>query len=159
MTGSNQPSPGNDGPRRAGIEGRKQKRFECRDKKLVRFAVRPTFQNFNALVHDVSANGVGFLIDRPLELGTTLALQLKGGRSGTSLVRTAKVVHVRRHLPVSDAPWVKKKPLFQVLLSFLGGGGSAEQIAGADNFIWLIGCRLSPPLSPEELEGLCGSAD
>ena len=144
----------NQGPRRAGVEARKQKRYSCREKQLVRFAVRPTFENFHALVHDISASGIGFLLDRPLEEGTSLVLQLRGGRPGTSLVRTAKVVHVRRHLPVKNAPWSKKKPLLRVLLSLLSG--SSEEKSG-EQFVYLIGCRLNPPLTPAELEGLCGS--
>ncbi len=135
-----------------GVEGRTQKRHSCRYKQIVRFAVRPTFQNFQALVHDVSVSGLGFLLDKPLEPGTVLAVQLQGGRHGTSMVRTAKVVHIRRHLPVEDAPWVKKKPFLKALLSFLGG----EEKPSEEKFIYLIGCRMSVPLSPEEIESLCG---
>ncbi len=138
-------------PRRAGIEGRTHKRFRFRDRKVMRFAVRPSFQNAQALVHDVSVNGIGFILNTPLERGATIALQLQGGRPGTSLVRTAKVVHVRRHLPVDGAPWSKKKPLFKVLMSIFGGksGKPADE-----EFVYLIGCRFNPPLSLEELQEL-----
>lgn len=141
-----------DEPQPASRDGRSQERYHCRPRTVVRLAVRPNFHSFPALVHDVSAAGIGFLLDRPLEPGTVLALQLNGGRPGTSLVRMAHVVHARRHLPVRDAPWVKKKPLFKSLLSFLTASPSAPR--AADNFIWLIGCRLRPPLSAEELESL-----
>src|SRR2546423_6021822 len=106
------------GPRRAGIEGRTQKRYRCREKKIVRFAVRPTFQNFQALVRDVSALGIGFLFDRALEPGTVLALQLKGDQPGLSLVRTARVVHIRRHMLVKDSPWFKHKAPLNWLFAF-----------------------------------------
>src|SRR5258706_15733265 len=110
-----------DAPRRAGVEDRTQKRYRCRDRKILRFAIRPSFENFQGLVRDVSASGIGFLYDRPLELGSLIALQIKDGQPGTSMVRMARVVHVRRHYPVKDAPWVKKKPLLQSIFSFLGG--------------------------------------
>jgi hypothetical protein len=108
-------------------------------------------------VHDVSADGIGFLLDRPLDLETVLALQLRGERPGTSVIRMARVVHVRRHLPVKNAPWVKKKPLLRSLFAFFSSV-SGERTSG-ENFIWLIGCRLSPPLSELELQGLCSPED
>ena len=103
-------------------------------------------------MHDVSADGIGFLLDRALDLDTVLALQLQGEQPGTSVIRMARVVHVRRHLPVKKAPWVKKKPLLRSLFAFFSSG-SAEGTPDK-NFIWLIGCRLSPPLSELELQGL-----
>jgi hypothetical protein len=139
-----------EGPRRAGVEGRTQTRYRCQKKKIVRFAIRPTFQNFEGVVRDVSTSGIGFLFDRPLEPGTVLAVQLKGGQPGVSMVRMARVVHIRRHFPVKDAPWVKKKPLLQSIFSFLGG----EDPAPKPQFIYLIGCRMSVPLTAEELESL-----
>ena len=158
MPQSEKPTSTGDGPRRAGVEGRTQKRYRCREQKLVRVAVRPTFHSFSALVHDVSSGGIGFLLQSPLELGTVMALQLKGGPPGTSLVRTAKVVHVRRHLPVKNAPWSRKKPFLKVLLSYLTPG--QDQKGPDQDFVWLVGCRISPPLTRAELEGLAGpSAD
>lgn len=143
--------------RRSGVEGRRQRRYRCRGERIVRLAVRPSFQSFPALVHDVSTDGIGFLLDRPLDLGTVLALQLRGERPGGSVIRMARVVHIRRHLPVKNAPWIKKKPLLRSLLAFFSSG-SAEGTSGED-FIFLIGCRLSPPLSEEELLGLRDSND
>jgi len=138
-------------PRRAGVEGRTQKRYRCRERNIVRFAVRPSFQNYVALVSDVSVNGIGFLIDQPLEKGTVLALQLRGGGHGTSMVRLAKVMHVRRHLPIKDAPWIRKKPWLQSFLSFFGGDDRKDP-----EFVYLVGCRFSPPLAEEDLEMICG---
>ena len=136
----------------AGPSGRSQQRYHCRPRTVMRLAIRPSFQSFPALVHEVSAGGIAFLLDQKLEPGTVLALQLHGGQPGTSLIRMAHVVHVRRHLPVRDAPWVKKKPLFKSLFSFLTASPSAAR--AADEHIWLIGCHLRPPLSEEELESL-----
>jgi hypothetical protein len=142
------------GPRRAGVEGRTQKRYRCREKKIVRFAIRPSFENFQALVRDVSTSGIGFLYNQPLDIGTLIAIQLKGKQPGSSMVRMARVVHIRRHFPVKDAPWVKKKPLLQSIFCVLGG----EEKEPEPQFIYLIGCRMSVPLSPEELEGLCDTS-
>lgn len=141
----------NQTPRRAGVEGRTQKRYRCKAKNVVKFAVRPSFQNFSALVHDVSANGIAFIVNLPLEPGTVLAFQLQGGLQDMSVVRTAKVMHTRRHHPVKGAPWEKKKPFFKVIFSFLGGGSPEEKKKKTD-FVWLIGCRLSPPFTKAELE-------
>jgi hypothetical protein len=141
-----------DEPQLAGQDTRSQERYQCRPRTIVRLAVRPSFQNFPALVHDVSAEGIGFLLDHPLEPGTVLALQLDGERPGISVIRMAHVVHVRRHLPVADAPWVKKKPLLKSLFSFLTSSPSAARTAA--DFIWLVGCRLRPPLSQAELDSL-----
>src|SRR5258708_34991127 len=85
-------------------EDRTQEPYECRPGKIVYLAVRPSFHSFPALVHDVSANGIGFLLNRSLEPGTVLALQLRGGRPGTSLIRMAHVIHARPPLPVRDTP-------------------------------------------------------
>jgi hypothetical protein len=155
MTQANKTSRANAEPRRAGVEGRSQRRYRCREEKVVRLALKPTFQNFSALVHDLSYNGIGFLLPEPLDVGSVLALQLRGGQKGTSLVRTAKVVHVRRHLPVKSAPWVKKRPLLKVLLSLLGGGKGQKKLE--QNCVWLIGCRISPPLTEKELASFAGS--
>ena len=147
MSQPEQPAPP-ESPRRAGVEDRCQQRYPCRPGTIVHLAVRPRFRSFPALVRDVSSCGLGLLLDRPLEIGTMMALQLCGGRPGTSMIRQAQVVHVRRHLPVKNAPWMKRKPLLQSLLSLLTPEAGEE-------YIWLIGCSLTPPLSPDELRSLC----
>jgi hypothetical protein len=154
MAQSEKPGTADQGPRRAGVEARDQDRFLCREQTIVRLAVKPTFRNLSALVHDVSTTGIGLLMESPLEPGTILALQLRGGRPGTSLVRTARVLHIRRHLPVKNPPWVKKRAFLQVLLSYLTPGPAAQE--QERNFIWLVGCRLSPPLTCAEIEEFCG---
>jgi len=138
--------------RRAGVDDRGEPRYRCRDNSIVYLAVRPSFRSFPALVRDVSAGGVGLLVDRPLEPGTAIALSLCGGRPGTSVIRMAYVVHLRRHHPVKNAPWVKKRPLLRSLLGLLVPG---EKQSG-DGLIWLVGCRVRPTLSPEEIESLRG---
>src|SRR5262245_46466326 len=117
-----QQEPTAEGDRRSGVEGRRQRRHPCRTARIVQLAVRPSFRSFPALVHDVSADGIGFLLDRPLDPGTVLALQLRSERPGTSVIRMARVVHVRRHLPVNNAPWIKKKPFLRSLLAFFASG-------------------------------------
>jgi hypothetical protein len=153
MSKSSDPATSTPGSPQSGAESRSEKRYRGRKGSGLRLAIRPSFQNLSALVHDLSASGIGFLLDRPLEPGTTLALQLKFGRDDDdSVVRTARVVHVRPHLPVNNAPWVKRKPLLKVMFSFLAGG--KEEKSAAEKQVWLVGCRMSPPLSPEELIAL-----
>ena len=48
----------------------------------------------------------------------------------------------------------KKKPLLKVLFSFLTSDDDAKE-SPASNHIYLIGCRLTPPLTEEEIESLC----
>lgn len=141
-----------DEPLPAGRDARSQERYHCRPRTVIRLAVRPSFRSFPALVHDVSADGIGILLDQPLEPGTVLAVQLHGERPGLSMIRLAHVVNVRRHLPVRNAPWIKKKPLFKGLFNFFTVSSSTSR--PAEDLIWLIGCRLRPPLSQEELESL-----
>jgi hypothetical protein len=91
----------------------------CWEQTVIRVTVRPSFQPFPAQVRNVSARGIGFLHQDPLEPGAVLALQLRAGVAGTSCIRTGRVVH-------------------------------ATPCGGE----WLIGCTISPPFSPRELEAL-----
>jgi hypothetical protein len=147
-----QPQPQAPSPQ-TGIDQRTQMRYRCPKHLVVRFAIKPTFRNYSALVHDISVNGIGFLVDEPLAREAILALQLRGGRPGSSLIRTGRVMHVRKHLPIADAPWVKKKPFLKTLLSLFLNGDNRERLP---EFIYLVGCRFSPALTPEELHALCG---
>ena len=85
------PDPQDD--KQAAADPRCEPRHGCWQCPLVRLAIRPRFRSFKAFLQDVSASGIGFFLGSSLEPGTVLALQLKAGLPGTSLVRTAKVVH------------------------------------------------------------------
>jgi hypothetical protein len=55
---------------------------------------RPSLRPFRALARDFSEGGLSFLHDSPLEPGSVLALQLTARQADTSLIRTARVIHV-----------------------------------------------------------------
>lgn len=137
---------------RAGIEDRAEPRHRCRANKLLRFVIKPSFRNNVALVHDVSRNGIGFLINHPLEPGVTLAIQLTGGREVLTLVRLAEVMHVRRALPGANAAWFRKRPSLRNLMPFFLKG----PIETHPPYVYLVGCKFRHTLSPEELELTCG---
>ncbi len=77
----------------AAVDPRSEPRRGCWPCLLVRLAIRPRFRSFKAYLRDVSASGIAFFLGSPLQPGTVLALQLKAGQPGTSLVRIARVVH------------------------------------------------------------------
>src|SRR5437868_2577357 len=80
-----------------GEEQRDGKRFRCSRPRLVRLLARPSFQSFRAVVHNVSARGLGLILGRALEVGTVLAVQLRGSRQeGLSCILTARVQHCTR---------------------------------------------------------------
>jgi hypothetical protein len=110
--------PEGDGPTRD-RERRSEPRRRCRGRGFALFVIRPSLRCFRVPVRDASTYGISFLHDRPLEVGTILALQLGAGMPAASWVRTARVVHAT---PQGEE--------------------------------WLIGCRVSPPLSVGELESL-----
>jgi hypothetical protein len=72
---------------------REPRRPSCWDPTVVRVVMRPNFHSFRAPVRDVSAHGLAFVHQGPLEPGTVLALQLRAGVAGTSCIRTARVAH------------------------------------------------------------------
>ncbi len=64
---------------------------------VVRFLVRPSFQCSRAILKDLSVEGIGLMLNRKLEPGTVLVVQLRGGRRGTSQTRLARVVQATPH--------------------------------------------------------------
>src|SRR5262249_40016246 len=88
----------------AGPERRTGPRRRCQAAHMVRMLARPGFPSFKALVRDVSPQGLGLLLDRPLEPGTMLAIQLRGCRQrGLSCVLTARVRHCTE---LAEGAWV-----------------------------------------------------
>jgi hypothetical protein len=82
--------------------------------------IRPGLQELTAHALNVSAGGIGLLLDHPLEVGTVLAFVLGRDRLRASGLRSARVVHATLRRPGQ----------------------------------WLIGCRLSAPLSTAALLAL-----
>ncbi len=135
-----------------GVEHRIQKRYRCCERKVARVLIKPSFQNFPALIHDLSLNGVGLLLDRPLEAGMVLALHLGGLDPSEPVIRLAQVKHVRPHRSVADAPWRKKRRLFEQLLGFF----SQNEGSHLPEAIHLAGCKFDRPLTSIEFRSLCG---
>jgi hypothetical protein len=72
---------------------RREPRHPCPSEPLLRYVVGPRPEARWARALDVSAGGIGFLSAEPLRPGTVLALQLREGALGASLVRVARVAH------------------------------------------------------------------
>ena len=123
---------------------------------VLRLAIRPAFGGRPALLADLSAGGVGFLLDRPLELGDVLAVEM-GGPEGAATPRLAQVRHCRPCAEPVDAPWLPPVPLLARLCRRLFGSGKTRPEGRA----WVIGCRFTRPLAAEELVeflGMCRAA-
>jgi hypothetical protein len=54
---------------------------------------RPNLEFLNAVLENISENGIRLLVDRPLEPGTVMALRLQSGPS--SIIQSARVVYAR----------------------------------------------------------------
>ena len=134
-------------------EQRRQERHVCRKNNLIKLVIRPEFRTCQGLIHDVSSRGLGFFLNRPLEVGTTIALQLRGSRPGISCTRMARVMHVRSHRSPRNPPWQEKKKHFLSGFFMLFGLEAESSSENARN-VYLIGCQLSPPLSEDEIEEL-----
>jgi hypothetical protein len=78
------------------MERRRQVRQLCDPRPLLNMLVRPNFTCLRAFVHDFCAGGLGLMVQRPLEPGDLVALQLRKGRHGVSCILTARVIHTTR---------------------------------------------------------------
>jgi hypothetical protein len=83
-------------------ERRDGTREPCKWRPVIRILTRPSFQVRQAMVADVSATGLGLLLQERLAPGTVLAIQLQGKHIGVSRILSARVVHV---IPHSDGTW------------------------------------------------------
>ena len=130
------------------IDQRRNPRYLCIDRGILRLCVRPEFRGRRALMVDISSSGIGFLLQDRLEPGAILVFELKDG-AGT-IGRIAHVRHCRPHPVTSDAPWLPQTPalsqFFRRLLRV-----SAPQPAGE---AWLVGCEFDQPLNEDEMKQL-----
>jgi hypothetical protein len=78
-------------------------RLPLRGNIMVRLIAKPSFQPYNALLHDFSARGMQLVMRCALELGTKLAVQLQTKRAGVSGILTGTVVHVNA---AEDGTWL-----------------------------------------------------
>jgi hypothetical protein len=81
-------------------ERRNATRYFCSCPHPVHLLVRPGASVIKGIISDISAQGIGLLIDRPLRPGTVLVVHLR--RDRPSLLQTARVIHSRA-LP--DGAW------------------------------------------------------
>ena len=118
----------------------------------LRLAVQPTYRGHRAVLYDISTGGIGLLMEQPLEVGTTIAVDLRD-RPSDGVCRIARVAHVRVHTTPQDAPWAPRvHPVRNVLRRFLGGKSALEPC-------WFVGCRFDSPLSEDELSRLLPATD
>ncbi len=74
-------------------------RYHYRRQPIVRFLVRPNFQPGRGFLRDLSRHGLALLLTRPLDPGTVLFVQLRGGRRGVTHTQLARVVHAAEQSP------------------------------------------------------------
>src|SRR4051812_17722563 len=87
------------------VDLRRYRRFVCLDGGVVRLAVRPEFRGRRALLFDISAGGIGLVLEKPIEAGAVLLFELRRAAENESVNRVARVRHVRPHPMPEDAPW------------------------------------------------------
>jgi PilZ domain len=80
----------------AAMERREAKRHTCAKAYKMTVLVRPTMTKHQVIIVDVSATGIAFLIDEPLESGTVVALQRQLMLPNKSWIRSGKVSHAKR---------------------------------------------------------------
>jgi PilZ domain len=125
---------------------RRYRRYLCVDGGILRLSVRPEFRGRRAVLVDVSAGGIGFLVEEPLEAGTMLVFELKGSAGAEPSNRIAHVRHSRPHAVPAAAPWAPPASSFSRLLRGLFG----KQVRPAPQ-AWLVGCQFDRPLSDAEI--------
>lgn len=131
------------------MEQRADVRYRCADGTVLRLAVRPEFRGHRALLHDFSVGGVGLLMERPIEMGTILVVELRSDASDSGSNHLARVVHVRRHPTPPDAPWAPRPSLTLSLRRFFGLVPPQPEVQS-----WFIGCRFHQPLDEDQVRRL-----
>jgi hypothetical protein len=128
-------------------ELRRHPRHLCLDAGVLRLAVRPEFRGRRGVLINVSASGIAFLLQEPLEAGAMLAFEVAGPEEGgPPLARVARVRHCRPHPVPADAPWLPPAPLINVILRRLFFRPAPAPPGAA----WLIGCEFDRPLTDDE---------
>ena len=118
------------------------------DGSVVYLAVRPTFGGRRGLLVDVSAGGVGLVLDGPLEPGTALAVQPAApGVEG----RPARVAHCRPFPAPADAPWLSWRERMAVAACRILRLPEPRAARA-----WFVGCEFARPLSDNELSEVLG---
>ncbi len=128
-------------------DNRKHCRHLCVEGGVLRLAVRPEFRGRRAVLVDVSAGGIGFLLPDPLAAGATLVFEVKGTSGAETIARIARVRHCRPHPVPPDAPWFPKPVGISKIFRLMFGVKSPPSEGNA----WLVGCEFDRPLSEDEV--------
>jgi hypothetical protein len=80
-------------PPPSAVECRDFPRHYFRQTVVVRFLVKPHFRCGRAILHDISAYGIGLILNRSVPPGTVLFIQLRGRHHWDTSNRLAEVVH------------------------------------------------------------------
>jgi hypothetical protein len=129
------------------LDQRQAQRYLCIEGGVLRLAVRPAYRGQRAVLMDVSAGGIGFLLGQPLKVGDVLAIDLFLPQGLEACGRLAHVRHCTPHPAPEDAPWLQRRPTVSRFLRRMVGlsDDASEKQA------WLVGCEFSRPLAPGEL--------
>jgi PilZ domain len=84
-----------------GENARRFQRHSCKERPLVRLVAGPEGQFIQAVVRDVSREGIGLILLRHFELGSLLEIQFQFNQ-GPRLVISAEVKHAEKQL---DGSW------------------------------------------------------
>ena len=125
---------------------RRHHRHLCIDGGFLKLAVRPEFRGRHAVLVDVSAGGIGFLLEHALDAGSMLTFELQGLPGTEPMARIARVRHSRPHPTPADAPWLTKTPPFSRFFRRLLG-----QAPMPTEPAWLVGCEFDRPMSDAEI--------
>jgi hypothetical protein len=96
----------------AEIERRKVVRYSPAAPPRIRFLAQPGFRFDHGLLKNVSVGGLCLILNHALPLDARLIVQLPSQRRGSSLSRSARVLHVEQD---SDGRWLVGCQLTSVL--------------------------------------------
>jgi hypothetical protein len=133
-----------------GANQRVHDRHAPADHSILHLAIRPAFGGLPAVLADVSAGGIGLVLDRQLEEGAVLAIDMRGP-DGEGTRRLARVRHCRPCAEPAAAPWVPTVPLVTRFARFIFGTKPPPPREA-----WMIGCQFTRPLDDDELNELRG---
>ena len=119
--------PGKPGQRPGALERRAGRRHAFAGGQLVRLTAKPAFRPYQALLQNVSSQGVGLLVGGTFEPGTELAVLPRARRPGIPGVLRAHVRHTTRQ---PNGTWLIGCSLThslsgEELLALLGGTAAA----------------------------------
>ncbi len=129
---------------------RQHPRLVCVDGGVLRLAVRPEFRGRRALILDISAGGIGFVIEDPLEPGTEFVFEVTSEAGPAMVGRLARVRHCRPHPVPADAPWLRTTA---PLVSRIFRSVFRRELRSAAH-AWFVGCEFNRPLRDTELKVL-----